>query len=79
MTLLLQFCLSLLKDVKVVVGSGKSWGYLTDIEIFSQKDNTFQTGPNLPYALEGAATVQYGDSFIVVGGFNGNCYCDNSG
>ena len=66
------------QDVKVVVGSGYN-DYYGDIEIYSKNDNTFQVGPSLPKPLEGAATVQYGDSFIVVGGIDANCYCDNSG
>ena len=68
----------LIKDVKVVVGSGYN-DYTGDIEIYSQNDNSFQYGPPLPKQLEGAASVQYGDSFIVVGGYDYNCYCDNSG
>ena len=47
--------------------------------IYSKIDNAFQVGPSLPKPLEGAASVPYGDSFIVVGGFDNNCYCDNSG
>ena len=62
----------------MVVGSGYQ-DYSGDIEIYSKNDNSFQVGPSLPKPLEGAATVQYGDSFIVVGGFDWNCYCDNSG
>ena len=65
-------------DVKVVVGSGVS-DSIGDIEIYSQNNNSFEYGPLLPYTLNGAATVQYGDSLIVVGGYNGLCYCDNSG
>ena len=65
-------------DVKVVVGSGET-DYVGDIEIYSQNNNSFQYGPALPYPLKGAATVQYGDSLIIVGGYNDNCYCDNSG
>ena len=63
--------------MKVIVGSGYN-DYMGEIEIYSQNDNSFQYGPNLPAALEGAATVQYGDSIIVVGCFDYNCYCDNS-
>ena len=62
----------------MVVGSGYQ-DYSGDIEIYSKNYNSFQAGPSLPKPLEGAATVQYGDSFIVVGGFDWNCYCDNSG
>ena len=65
-------------DVKVVVGSGVN-DYIGDIEIYSQNNNSFQYGPVLPYTLHGAATVQYGDSLIVLGGVNGYCNCDNSG
>ena len=67
------------QDVKVVVGSGINDYYGGDIEIYSQRDNSFQNGPPLPKPLEGAASVQYGDSFIVVGGYDYDCYCDNSG
>ena len=67
------------QDVKVVVGSGYNDYYGGDIEIYSQRDDSFQNGPPLPKPLEGAASVQYGDSFIVVGGYDYNCYCDNSG
>ena len=66
-------------DVKVVVGSGTSYNVLLDTEIYSQNDNSFQYGPLLPYSLAGAATVQYGNSLIVIGGVNGDCFCDNSG
>ena len=66
-------------DVNVVVGSGVSDFFNGDIEIYSQKSNSFESGPNLPYPLQGAASVQYGDTFIVVGGYNSECYCDNSG
>ena len=66
-------------DVNVVVGSGVSDFFNGDIEIYSQNNNSFQTGPKLPYPLQGAASVQYGDSFIVVGGYNSMCACDNSG
>ena len=62
----------------MVVGSGAN-EYVGVTEIYSQNDNSFQFGPPLPYSLKGAATVQYGDSFIVVGGYSGLCYCDNSG
>ena len=62
----------------MVVGSGYN-DYYGDIEIYSQRDNSFQYGPSLPQPLEGAASVQYGDSFLLVGGFDYNCYCDNSG
>ena len=62
----------------VVVGSGYN-DYTGAIEIYSQNDNSFQNGPPLPKPLEGAASIQYGDSFIVVGGYDYNCYCDNSG
>ena len=62
----------------MVVGSGYN-DYTGVIEIYSQNDNSFQNGPPLPKPLEGAASVQYGDSFIVVGGYDYNCYCDNSG
>ena len=64
----------------MVVGSGAEGvgdDYRT-IEIYSQNDNLFQYGPRLPVGLEGAATVPYGDSIIVVGGFDDNCYCDSS-
>ena len=70
--------MSLIPDVKVVVGSGYN-DYLGEVEIFSKNDNSFQYGPYLPYAIEGAATVQYGDSIILVGGLRYDCYCDNSG
>ena len=64
----------------MVVGSGKSYyNVITDTEIYSQNDNSFQMGPSVPYHVEGAASVQYGDSFIVVGGFNWDCYCEKSG
>ena len=66
------------KDVKVVVGSGYD-NYGGDIEIYSKRDNSFLYSPPLPKPLEDAASVQYGDSFIVVGGYDYNCYCDNSG
>ena len=66
-------------DVNVVVGSGVSDFFYGDIEIYSQKSNSFESGPNLPYPLQGAASVQYGDTFIVVGGYNNECSCDNSG
>ena len=66
------------KDVKVVVGSGYN-DYYGESEIYSKNDNSFQYGPNLPYAIEGPATVQYGDSIILVGGLRYDCYCDNSG
>jgi len=65
-------------DVNVVVGSGVSDFFYGDIEIYSQKSNSFESGPNLPYPLQGAASVQYGDTFIVVGGYNSECSCDNS-
>ena len=68
----------LFEDVKVVVGSGYQ-DYIGEVEIYSKNDNSFQYGPSLPYALEGAATVQYGDSIILVGGLRYDCYCDNSG
>ena len=70
--------MSPIEDVKVVVGSGYN-DYSGEIMIYSQNDNSFQVGPPLPKPLEGAASVQYGDSFIVVGGYDYNCYCDNSG
>ena len=66
------------KDVKVVVGSGYN-DYYGESEIYSKNDNSFQYGPNLPYAIEGPATAQYGDSIILVGGLRYDCYCDNSG
>ena len=66
-------------DVNVVVGSGVSDFFYGDIEIYSQKSNSFESGPNLPYPLQGAASVQYGDTFIVVGGYKSECECDNSG
>ena len=62
----------------MVIGSGYQ-DYTGEIEIYSQNDNSFQYGPTLPKSLEGAASVQYGDSFIVVGGLDNYCYCDNSG
>ena len=65
-------------DVNVVVGSGVN-DYAGDIEIYSKNNNSFEYGPYLPYPLNGAATVQYGDSLIVLGGVDGYCYCDNSG
>ena len=63
-------------DVKVVVGSG-FYDYSGEIMIYSQKDNSFQFGPSLPRPLEGAASVQYGDSFIVVGGYD-DTYLDST-
>ena len=64
--------------MKVVVGSGYN-EYIGEIMLYSQNDNSFQNGPSLPKPLEGAASVQYGDSFLVVGGYDNNCYCDNTG
>ena len=66
-------------DVNVIVGSGVSDLYGGETEIYSQNNNSFEFGPVLPYPLQGAATVQYGDSLIVIGGYDNNCYCDNSG
>ena len=76
---MISFDLQFVIDVKVVVGSGYN-DYTGEIMIYSQKDNSFQFGPSLPKVLEGAASVPYGDSFIVVGGYdNMNCYCESSG
>ena len=64
----------------MVIGSGKSYyNYITDTEIYSKNDNSFEMGPPVPYQVEGAASVQYGDSFIVVGGYSADCYCEKSG
>ena len=54
-------------DNKVVVGNGLN-DYFGQTEIYFQSNNSFQDGPFLPYSLEGATTVQFGDSLIVLGG-----------
>jgi hypothetical protein len=59
-----------LLDTLVVIaggdgGAGGGGGY---VEIFSNKNNVFTKGPALPYPLVHAASVPFGDSFVIVGG-----------
>ena len=51
----------------VVTGGGFN---ITTTEIYNFASNTWRYGPSLPHHITGPASVQFGDSFLVVGGEN---------
>jgi len=58
-------------DKEIVVAGGTNIGNARDyVEIFNIANNVWRTAQPLPQTLLGAATVQYQDTFILVGGRN---------
>ena len=51
---------------KIFVGGGPISGTAT--EVFDLATNSWEAGPELPYPLEGAATVVTNDTFLIMGG-----------
>ncbi len=52
------------ENLRVVVAGG----YYGEVEIYSMNDGFFSYGTNMPMALTEAASIPYGESFILVGG-----------
>ena len=48
-------------------------------QIYSVNDDTVPTGPFLSVVVDDAAVVQFGDSFILLGGFDYTIFGDSSG
>ena len=62
----------------VVVTGGEFDITLLDLTyVYSISLSAWDVGPSLPTALRGAESVQFGDSFLVLGGFNGTGYQDD--
>ena len=45
---------------------------ISSVEILDLSSLSWRPGPPLPRAIRGAASVQFGDSFLVVGGQDGD-------
>ena len=61
------------KEEVVVAGGNMKSGYLSSSEIYTVEDNTWRDGTPLPKALEGIQSLPYGNSFLLLGGYNGSC------
>lgn len=60
-------------ETEVVVAGGKSeTEVFKSTEIFSLSDMAWRSGPDLPLAIESATAVQFGDSFLAIGGVDAN-------
>ena len=52
----------------LAVGGSDYPNWLTTVEVYDVGSNTWSDGVNLPVPLEGAATVPFEDTFLVIGG-----------
>ena len=57
-------------EMELVVAGGRGSNGTT--EIFSPKHGTWRSGPLMPVVLEHGASVQYGNTFLAVGGMDNN-------
>ena len=56
-----------------VVAAGGS-GHVLDVDIFSFFQMTWRAGPSLPHTMDLAATIQFGKTFLILGGLlYGDC------
>lgn len=63
----------LAKGAEVVVAGGDNGDFdLASSEILNLETMEWRTGPDLPGSLAAAASVPYGDTFLVVGGYHIN-------
>ena len=57
------------KEVVVVSGYNDTSGPTDSVEIYSVSDNTWRDGTPFPRSIDGAASVQFNGTFMVVGGY----------
>ena len=57
-----------------VVAGGWNDGHLTSVELLDldAPQKGWRRGPQLPYGLQHASTVQYENSLLIIGGWDGN-------
>jgi hypothetical protein len=63
----------------LVIVSGGDYSTPGTVDIYSYKDNNCSLGTPLPYALQFAATVPFGDSFVIAGGYRMDSFTDSIG
>jgi hypothetical protein len=63
-------------DTLVVVAGGS---LSKRVGIYSYRDNSFSSGPDLPYSLQYSSSVIFGDSFALIGGVNTETFADSPG
>ena len=56
--------------VFIVAGGYGDAGYLDSVEILELSSLTWSQGPNLPFPIIRAASVPFGDTFLIVGGIS---------
>ena len=61
------------KEEVVAAGGASDNVALSSTEIYTVEDNTWRQGMPLPKALKQAASLQYEDSFLILGGHDGGC------
>ncbi len=70
-------CLVLsLNRYDIVVAGGHYGGYQSHTEIYNTATRKWRQGPTLPQRLSRMSSVQYEDTFLLVGGHNGGQYLD---
>ena len=65
------------KEEVVVAGGSNFSGPISSSEIYSVEDDTWRNGTPLPKALRSISSLQYGNSFLILGGNNGTS-CQDS-
>ena len=64
-------------DIEIVVAGGRNaTGALATADIYSLKQSSWRSGPSLPHPIENAASVPFGDTFLIVGGMSEAKYLD---
>ena len=65
------------KEEVVVAGGYSQNEYLSSSEIYTVEDNTWRQGTPLPKAISNIASLPYGDTFLMLGGYAGGS-CQDS-